>query len=484
MASQSRLHRINQAWATRRWRFTALTLMLLFSLAGCGQPQTTLSLPTVPATSIAPSTSTPTVASPLQAALNQPFTLRGGAQAMVDTGLASGDLLLIQFVSVRSDTRCPTTVQCAEAGDAVVEITAQLGDQPPATLELHTTPLLQQIPTAYGRYPMQLLALEPERQDRDEVLDLTAYTAQILIGALPPTPTPTPAVITMPGRRPSLGEQFSLQGGQSAFVDTPDDQRDTKLVLHFNGVASDTRCPRLVNCAVAGDAEVVLMAAIGSLSDSFTLHTSVSQEANHISFAGYTIKLVELEPLRDRPEDRIELSQYIAHLIVTASQSPDAPGPTPAPTAQAAPRVRINACSFLNPEMAAGMFGEIQTPGQPQPMPNYNGQACEIQTERGVLTIRFLMGDAATADALIAELQQSGVPLEAPVETPLERVAYGQDSKQAMLVSQRDEAIFAFGITFSDQAQPGDHEKARFNLEQLQTMALVRYAAGQTEELP
>jgi hypothetical protein len=478
MASQPHLHGMARPGIFIRLRQSMLALALLSLLAACGQPQTIAPPPTMPATT------RPTVEAALQAALNQPFTLRGGEQARVDTGLASGDLLLIQFASVRSDTRCPTTVQCTEAGDAVIAITAQLGDQPPETLELHTTPMLQQIPVASGRYPMQLLSLEPERQQRDEILDLTAYTAQIRIGTLPPTPTPTPAVITMPARRPSLGERFSLQGGQSAFVDTPNDQRDTKLVLHFDTVASDSRCPRLVDCAVAGDAEVVLTATIGSLSDSIRLHTSPPNGENRVTFAGYDIELAELEPLRDRPEDTLALSQYIAHLIVTASGSPDTPGPTPAPTVQGIPRVRINACSLLEPEMASGLFGQIQTPGQPQTMPGYNGQACEIQTERGVLTIQFVMGDAATADALIADLQQSGVPLEAPVETPLERTAFGQNETQAMLVSQRDEVIFAFGITFSDQAQPGDHEKVRSNLELLQTMALVRYAAGQTEELP
>jgi hypothetical protein len=73
-------------------------------------------------------TSTPTGPS---VPLSRPFILLPGEAATVD-----GSPLRVHFVGVVSDSRCPADAFCIQAGDAVVQITAQ-GDRL-AQYELHT----------------------------------------------------------------------------------------------------------------------------------------------------------------------------------------------------------------------------------------------------------------------------------------------------------------------------------------------------------
>lgn len=70
-------------------------------------------------------------ATPVQAQLDQPFTLDFGRSVQL-----AGDDLTVTFVEMRQDSRCPSEVNCAERGQAIISIQAQKGSLPPSTFDL------------------------------------------------------------------------------------------------------------------------------------------------------------------------------------------------------------------------------------------------------------------------------------------------------------------------------------------------------------
>ncbi len=282
---------------------------------------------------------------------------------------------------------------------------------------------------------------------------------------VPPTPAPTmPVPTTVAARRPALGEQFSLQGGATTMVDIPGDARGSAMEVQFFSVVSDSRCPRLVECVVAGDATIQLNVTFGQATQVFMLHTTPPLNRDHELIADYDIQLIGLDPQMERFSDNLTTTQYTAQLTVVrvgpATATPAMPRATATPTA-APPLIQrpaINACTLVSTAMVENAFGSIQ--GTPQVQSNPDGsQGCVIQAERGVITIRFVLGDQATVVALVRELQQTGVPLEELSDQPLGRMAFGQNQQQAMLVAQNDTVILAIGVTFANQVQPNDHQK-------------------------
>lgn len=83
------------------------------------------------------------------------FTLREGQRALV-----RGPLLVVEFVGVPVDERCPIEALCVSAGNAVVRVRLSQGDRQPQTFDLHT--LNGQPYAAYGDYGVQLLELQPQ----------------------------------------------------------------------------------------------------------------------------------------------------------------------------------------------------------------------------------------------------------------------------------------------------------------------------------
>lgn len=106
------------------------------------------------------------------------------------------------------------------------------------------------------------------------LLALVAVTSVVLLGA---------------GTIP-LGQTFSLRVSETAHIDKGN------LTLTFKGVTDDSRCPRGVNCIVAGQATVVLVAQVshGPRAD---LTLNVPPEGHPtLRFQGYTLTITALEP--------------------------------------------------------------------------------------------------------------------------------------------------------------------------------------------
>lgn len=301
------------------------------------------------------------------------------------------------------------------------------------------------------------------------------------------TPAAGATVITTTSRRPLPGELFSIQGGETMFVDVQANvggNTTVPLRLRFDAVLKDERCPRLVACVVRGDAVIVIVAQIGQGGQPQTLqlHTDPSLDQSHAVYEGYDISLVELEPTVDYPGDTLDLGNYTAHLIVTSiTAAPPtvqpAPGATPAPSA-------FDACVLAENTTITKLVGAIQGVPVSSGLPAYGGQQCVIQAERATVTLRLYTGDTATAQALVADAQAAGTHFSELSTTTGSLSAVGDNQGQAVMIQQSNEAIFLIELAFNNQSQPNDHAQAYVSLDTLQTMALVRYIgvlSGQIE---
>jgi hypothetical protein len=89
----------------------------------------------------------------------EPFDLRSGESALTT------DDVRITFNTVRSDSRCPTGVNCIRAGEAVIAVTVSRGGEI-AGRELEFTPARSS--TTFANFTITLTQLQPHpRSDRE-----------------------------------------------------------------------------------------------------------------------------------------------------------------------------------------------------------------------------------------------------------------------------------------------------------------------------
>jgi hypothetical protein len=114
---------------------------------------------------------------------------------------------------------------------------------------------------------------------------------------------------TSPTRAVPLGEPFELPVGQAASIE------DELLVVSFQAVTADSRCPIGVLCIRAGEAVVSLEARrLPSTTAPLVLKTDPQSETTG-RFQSYEIELVELKP-HPRLGETIDPGQYVATLLV------------------------------------------------------------------------------------------------------------------------------------------------------------------------
>jgi hypothetical protein len=88
----------------------------------------------------------------------------------------------------------------------------------------------------------------------------------------------------------SEGEEFRLAAGEIAAVE------GVALVVRFDVVASDSRCPADALCVTQGDAEAVFtVTEAGRGAASVTLHTQPG-DAQRATFGDWTLTLTRLDP--------------------------------------------------------------------------------------------------------------------------------------------------------------------------------------------
>ena len=90
---------------------------------------------------------------------NEPFDLRIGESALTT------DDIRIKFDTVRSDSRCPSDVNCVRAGEAVIALTLSKEGEISVGRELDTTPARSS--TTFLNFTITLSQLQPyPRSDR------------------------------------------------------------------------------------------------------------------------------------------------------------------------------------------------------------------------------------------------------------------------------------------------------------------------------
>jgi len=114
---------------------------------------------------------------------------------------------------------------------------------------------------------------------------------------------------TSPTRAVPLGQPFELPVGEAAAI------ADELLVVSFQAVTADSRCPTGVLCIWAGEAVVSLeVSRLPSTTAPLVLKTDPESEATG-HFQAYEIELVELKP-DPKLGEMIAQGQYLATFLV------------------------------------------------------------------------------------------------------------------------------------------------------------------------
>jgi hypothetical protein len=128
----------------------------------------------------------------------------------------------------------------------------------------------------------------------------------------PTSPVATPAVVQV-----SLDSPFELAVGQEIAL------ADTGLHLRFESVLEDSRCPRQVACVWSGQARLAVTIWGGDAAPETKEFSTFSKPPNTSdthTVQGLSIKLINVDPYPDAPDQPIPAGAYRITLLVTPSQ--------------------------------------------------------------------------------------------------------------------------------------------------------------------
>ncbi len=138
--------------------YLTLFISLVSALNACGPASGPASGPTTTATPAATEQPAPELLAPdvdLIVQAGQPFLLAVGQDARL-----TGQNMVVQFVGVVGDSRCPSDVLCIMAGWVEVKLEVRIEQQPATLLILSTE--TEAMPTVQvGDYMIQLQQVEP-----------------------------------------------------------------------------------------------------------------------------------------------------------------------------------------------------------------------------------------------------------------------------------------------------------------------------------
>jgi len=124
----------------------------------------------------------------------------------------------------------------------------------------------------------------------------------------PPDPSPPETI-----RDATLGQEFTLRAAESVRI------AGTDLLLTFDRVTEDSRCPTNVNCIWAGNAVVRLATRVAGVARGpMELHTTTVDKRD-APVDGYRVRLIRLMPSRTEGTT-VTQDQYVATLTVVRSR--------------------------------------------------------------------------------------------------------------------------------------------------------------------
>lgn len=121
----------------------------------------------------------------------------------------------------------------------------------------------------------------------------------------PSLPTQTMPVILAP----LAGQPFRMKAGDSAFV------QNTDLMLIFEQVLQDSRCPADVTCVWSGEAVIDLL-AIQAGQDPQRLELSTLPEKSKAAIFDYVIELRQVAPYPQKAGAVLQPGDYTITLVV------------------------------------------------------------------------------------------------------------------------------------------------------------------------
>ena len=153
-----------------------------------------------------------------------------------------------------------------------------------------------------------MLPQVPVRASLGLAFGVAAAVSTANCATAPPDPSPPETVQEAP-----LGPEFTLRPAESARI------AGTALVLTFDRITEDSRCPTDVTCVWAGNAVVRLAARVAGVARGpMELHTT-TVDKREATVDGYRVQLVRLAPARTQGTT-ITQDQYLATLTVVRSR--------------------------------------------------------------------------------------------------------------------------------------------------------------------
>ncbi len=94
-----------------------------------------------------------------------------------------------------------------------------------------------------------------------------------------------------------MGDTVQLDEGQEVRYYKP---KGWDLIIRFDSLVADSRCPKDANCIWEGNAEVALTLLASKKNTSFVLNTNKTMETER-SFDQYKVKLIDVKPYPTNP---------------------------------------------------------------------------------------------------------------------------------------------------------------------------------------
>jgi hypothetical protein len=254
--------------------------------------------PTTAATTTAPAKTTPVSTTPIKTKVDSPFDLRINQIAQVEP-----DNLEIKFLRVLEDSRCPTNVNCAWSGQAIIEVAVSKNGQSIGNFKLNTIEAYRnaQIKT-FDDYSLVLSKVAPGRiydnfgTPNSKISDIKPedYVVTLLLRKVPTGIAPLETV------KAQSGNAFDLQINQTALIESDN------IEIKFLRVLEDTRCPVSsdstmgISCYASGPVKIeVAVTKNGQPLGTFNLSSSEAyNNKNKKLFENYALTLVKVTPER------------------------------------------------------------------------------------------------------------------------------------------------------------------------------------------
>lgn len=226
--------------------------------------------------------------SAVKASLDSPFTLSVGQNARIET-----ESMIIKFIGVTSDSRCPTGVQCIQAGSVTCEVEITRNGTSKSSMLTQPTRSGGTDGNAYENYLFENIEVSPYPVAGKQIAKneyKLSFTCHKAISAI-------------------MGSEFSLAKGQTAYI------ASEPMYIKFIDVTGDSRCPRNVTCIQAGIVTCDVEITLNSASERVILsQIGLTQAPGERKFQGYSFAS-DVSPYPQAAQQTVKID-YLLNLTV------------------------------------------------------------------------------------------------------------------------------------------------------------------------